>query len=289
MAAEDWNQAVSDYLQAQEGRRAVRTLAEQERQIRAFAHWFAQPLAQALPVHLEGYLAHHSQRVKLMSAWGYISRLKRFFAWAAQTERILWNPAQKLQIPSFERPSRRLLGVAQVEQILEHHPQGSREATILEVFYGTGLRLDEAFRLDLPDVNLSRQQLSIKCSKGGAPRLAPFGPHLESVLTHYLEKARPASSDQALWLNCKGRRLSKGHLGVIVRRTAQQLGLGDISPHHLRHAFATHLLEGGASLRMVQILLGHRTSQATQIYTHLVPTELLKEHRRTHPRARRRA
>lgn len=289
MAAEDWSQAIHDYLTAHKGRRARRTLAEQERHLRAFSHWFGQPLASVLPVHLEEYLASHSQRVKLVTAWGYVLRLKRFFAWAAKTERILWNPAEKMKSPHFERPSRRLLGVAQVQQLLQHHPWGSRDATILEVFYGTGLRLEEVFRLDVSDVDLARQHLSVGCSKGGAPRLAPFGPHLQSVLTHYLENERPPSSDAALWLNYKGKRLSKVHLGTILRRTAQALGLGVVSPHHLRHAYATHLLEGGAPLRMVQVLLGHRTGQATQIYTHLVPAELFKEHRRTHPRARRRA
>ena len=289
-----WAEAEKAYLEEHRGVRRPITLRGISSQLQHFEE-FVHPagIADIRPDHLMDYLAFQAKRVKLETAWGYVLRLAPFFRWAARRELVLWNPAEDLKSPRFSRPQRRVLNQAETLQLLAQPdpatPYGARDAAILEVFYGTGLRLAENRALDISDVDLARRQLVVREGKGGIPRLMPIGNHLAGVLGRYLEHTRPqlvkAKSTPALWLNNQGQRFSG--LVTTVREHAQAAGFTGVSAHTLRHAFATHLLEGGASVRMVQVLLGHRCLQATQIYTHLVPQELLREFRRTHPRARR--
>ena len=287
-----WEQAVAGYVEAKRGRLRPRTLDQLARQVQDFRrHSGLESLAVVREADLVRYVQQRSQTVKLSTAWGYLGRIIPLFRWATRQGHLLWDPGQDLKLPQSPRVDRRVLTCEEVIRLFEQPAKtldGQRDLAILEVFYGSGLRLTECANLDVSDVDLERKQLQVREGKGGAPRLTPIGEHLAAVLRDYLGRLRPLllgdRSSEALWLNNLGQRVS---IGQKVHEYGKKAGL-DISTHSLRHAFATHLLEGGAPLRLVQVLLGHRSLLSTQFYTHLVPQELLREYRRTHPRAQRR-
>jgi integrase/recombinase XerC len=161
---------------------------------------------------------------------------------------------------------------------------GRRDRSILELFYASGLRLSEVAGLDLDDINLSSRMVRVM-GKGGKPRLVPFNQSTASALRAYLKMRDQAPSD-ALFLNHRGTRLSARSIDRIVRRYVLAAGtrLG-ISPHALRHTFATHLLQRGADLRAIQELLGHARLGTTERYTHVNAAQLLLVYKRAHPRA----
>ena len=291
----NWDEIVPLFFEEMRGLRSPLTLKPIAKELKRFQEFSSLAPQEVQPSHLEDYLLYQSQRpgVSLATAWGYVIRLASFFRWAAKREFILWNPAQDLKMPLFTRDSKRSLNVREVESLIAQSKPGSRDVALLEFFYGTGLRLQEVCLLNVEDLDLERRQVEIHQGKGGSPRLAPLGPRLVSVLGQYLKETRPrlanSQTTNALWLNYQGQRLGRNGLAKVVSKNAKLAGLGLVSPHQLRHAYATHLVEGGASLRMVQVLLGHRSLQSTQVYTKILPIELMREFRRTHPRARRRA
>lgn len=219
--------------------------------------------------------------------------VRSFLTWLYQRELILCDlshgwvlrrpPDPARRVPTVDEVSRLLL-VPNVGKLL-----GLRDKTLLEILYGTGIRARECYALNLDSVDLKLSRL-VFSGKGGKVRSVPMGLCLRQCLQRYLEirdNFGPPPEERALLLNSHGRRLALGHLGGIVRATAKTAGLETLSPHALRHAFATHLLEAGADLAYIQALLGHRAMTSTAIYTRVRPLELLREHRRTHPRARR--
>jgi len=286
---------VAGYVEAKQGRLRPRTLDQLARQVQDFRrHSGLESPAVVREADLVRYVQQRSQTVKISTAWGYLGRLIPLFRWATRQGHLLWDPGQDLKLPQSPRVDRRALTCEEVVRLLEQPAKnldGQRDLALLEVFYGSGLRLTECANLDVPDVDLKRKHLQVREGKGGAPRLAPIGEHLAAVLQDYLGRLRPLllgdRSSEALWLNNLGQRLHRISIGQKVHDYGKKAGL-NISTHSLRHAFATHLLEGGAHLRLVQVLLGHRSLLSTQFYTHLVPQELLREYRRTHPRAKRR-
>lgn len=288
----NWEQAEACFIQAMRDQLRPLTLERIQGRLAHFREWSA--LAgpgEVQPAHLRAYLEELSQKTTIETAWSYLLRLKRFFRWATRAELLLWNPMADLKAPRFARRLPRVLTSDQVRAWLESFALDTRERAVLELFYGTGVRLAEAAALDINDLELERGELHLRETKGGNPRVMPMGPALVSVLRHYLAENRPLRlqrPENALWLNEQGGRMSYGTLNSIVRRCARDFHLKHVSCHSLRHAFATHLLEGGAPLRAVQILLGHRSLLATQVYTHILPGELRKTYRRSHPRARRR-
>jgi integrase/recombinase XerC len=163
-------------------------------------------------------------------------------------------------------------------------PLGRRDRAILELFYASGLRLSELVGLDLDDVSLSSKMVRV-LGKGGKERLVPFNGSTASAIRVYLRERGPAGGD-ALFVNYRGGRLTVRSVDRIVRRYALASGtrLG-ISPHALRHSFATHLLQRGADLRVIQELLGHARLSTTERYTHVNAARLLEVYRRSHPRA----
>lgn len=242
--------------------------------------------------HVKDWLETMAASSSVQAAWGNVGCLKMFFRWAARARIVLWDPTADMKMPSFPVQPMSPMSYDQVAHLLSLPQPYSRDAAILEVFYGTGLRLHEVFSLDVPSVDLSQFCLHLAETKGGNPRLVPIGDHLAEVLKVYLAQTRPRKlrnvAEPALWLNLVGGRLACDSLADVVERCLKRAGLVGFTAHSLRHAFATHLMEGGAPLRLVQILLGHRRISTTQTYTHILPQELLREYRRTHPRARRR-
>jgi integrase/recombinase XerD len=170
-----------------------------------------------------------------------------------------------------------------------HTSRGKRSRAILELLYGTGIRVGECERLDLSDVNLGQGVLFIRDGKGKRDRVVPLLGRAADALDTYLRDARPAlmkdPRERALFLTRHGTRLRKKVIQYLVRMNARKAEIPKpLSPHQLRHACATHLLKGGADVRHVQKLLGHASLDSTAIYTHVAPVELAKAIEAAHPR-----
>lgn len=204
------------------------------------------------------------------------------------------NPAQRVARPRVPRNLPHPLTVEEVRGILEAadrpDPPGLRDRAILETLYGAGLRISELVGLDVDDV--SREQGSVRVlGKGSKERIVPLGSFALEAIDAYLVGGRPSlarpASRGALFLNQRGGRLTRQGVAKILKRAAAAAGLrARVTPHTLRHSFATHLLEGGADVRVVQELLGHASLATTQIYTLVTGDRLREEYFTAHPRAR---
>lgn len=169
---------------------------------------------------------------------------------------------------------------------------GQRDHAMWETMYGAGLRRAEMLRLNVDDFVESEPSLWVRQGKGRKDRKQPLGPHLSNCLVHYLAavrpRLRPQPEETAFWIDVQGGgRLSGNSLWQRLRNATDRLGFPQCCPHSLRHAYATHLLQGGAQMHEIRRLLGHSRLETTEIYTKIFPQELLREYRRTHPRARR--
>jgi len=222
-----------------------------------------------------------------------LSALRSFFSFLAREHLIETNPAKMLSPPRSGRHLPEVLGEEEVNAILARcptdNPLGTRNRALLETLYSCGLRVSEACGLDLADLDLENSLVRVR-GKGNKERLVPFGQVAEGLLELYLSTARPVlatkPSQQALFLNARGGRLSRVGCFLVIRKAALLAGIDHrVSPHVLRHSFASHLLNRGADVRFVQELLGHASVATTVIYTHLNAEKLFADYRRYHPRA----
>lgn len=210
------------------------------------------------------------------------------------------DAAQNVSVPKQGKRLPKALSVEQVQALIEgvEHDDavGLRDAALLELLYGTGARVSEVVGLDVDDVVvlLRDQQAGLRLiGKGDKERVVPVGSFAKAALEAYLVRGRPGlvslshRSTPALFINLRGARLSRQGAFAVVRERAARVGLPDISPHALRHSFATHLLDGGADIRVVQELLGHASVTTTQIYTKVTAEHLREVYASAHPRARR--
>jgi integrase/recombinase XerC len=217
-----------------------------------------------------------------------LAALRSFYRYLARMGAVSSPAALDLATPKRDRPLPKFLEKDEAEALLngpnETTPLGMRDRAILETLYGGGLRVGELVDLNLTDLNLARGQLRVM-GKGRRERICLVGRRAVNALQLYLTEGRPKlkspRSGDALFLNCQGGRLTARGVQMIVRK------YGDVSPHALRHSFATHLLEGGADLRAVQELLGHASLSTTQIYTHVTAERLRSVYERCHPRAKK--
>ena len=203
------------------------------------------------------------------------------------------NPAELVASPRRQRHLPRVLRPDELAALLDRIPAGKplelRDRALLEIAYGCGLRAEELVKLDTTSVAFDGEELRVE-GKGGKTRIVPAGEPALQAVTRYLERGRPVlatdAGQAALFLSKSGRRLStsdvRRRLAVWARAAALQ---GGVSPHALRHSFATHLLDGGADLRAIQEQLGHSSISTTQIYTRVESARLLSAYRRSHPRA----
>jgi integrase/recombinase XerC len=228
-----------------------------------------------------------------------VSALRAFGRWLVREGHIDADPAALVGAPKVEQKLPTHLDIKEVVGMIESvdtsQPLGRRDRAILELFYASGLRLSELVALDLQDVNLSGRIARVT-GKGGKERLVPFNNSTVAAIKAYLKDRRsePPSTKASrgkpaadpLFLNYQGTRLSTRGVDRIVRRYAREAAtrLG-VSPHALRHSFATHLLQAGADLRAIQELLGHSRLSTTQRYTHLDATSLLAQYKKAHPKA----
>jgi site-specific recombinase XerD len=203
------------------------------------------------------------------------------------------NPAALLPNPKRDSRLPRVLGRYEVGALLDRIPAGTplelRDRAMFELAYSCGLRCGEIIGLDTGDPDFDAEVLRV-AGKGGKTRLVPIGEPAQRALDRYITSARPSlvngDGTQALFLSRRGRRLSPSDVRRRLTRWVREAAVaGGISPHALRHSFATHLLEGGADLRSIQELLGHASVSTTQVYTRVEPSRLRKEYARAHPRA----
>ena len=220
-----------------------------------------------------------------------LSSLRSFFDYLTRENRIQANPGRLLEGPKVSRILPEVLSQEEMERLLEqpdtHTRLGMRDRALLELMYATGLRVSETRTLKPLDFDDQTGILKIR-GKGSKERLVPVHRTAQDWLETYLERTRPALNpvEDAVFLNRSGTALSRQGLWKMVKRYAQKACIRrTISPHAIRHSFATHLLEGGADLRSVQLLLGHADISATEIYTHVQEGRLREVHSRCHPRS----
>ncbi|MER7544264.1 site-specific tyrosine recombinase XerD [Spirillospora sp. NPDC127506] len=206
------------------------------------------------------------------------------------------DPAHGVKPPTPPRRLPKAISLADVERLLAAAAgdpgtaRGLRDRALLELLYGSGARISEAVGLDVDDLDL-REGFARVAGKGGKARVVPIGDYAREAVDAYLVRARPelagaGRGGPALFLNARGGRLSRQGAWMVLRAAADRAQLSEVSPHTLRHSFATHLLDGGADVRVVQELLGHASVTTTQVYT-LVTVQLLREvYATSHPRAR---
>lgn len=203
------------------------------------------------------------------------------------------DPSRAWHPPVVSQRLPKAVGYDQVMAIIaaaamQDPPLGPRDEALLEVLYGAGARISEACGLDLDDVDLEERTVLLR-GKGGRERRLPLGSHAASAIEAYLVRGRPALASRAtpaLFLNQRGGRLSRQSAWAALTAAADRAQLVGVSPHTLRHSFATHLLQGGADVRVVQELLGHASVTTTQVYTRVTVETLREVYAASHPRAR---
>jgi len=242
---------------------------------------------------LSAFVAHLAAQTKASSQARYLSTLRRFFRWQVARGRLASDPTLKLANPS--RPSRlpKVLSEKQVEALLNAPDTGNelglRDRAMLETLYATGLRVSELVNLKLHEVSLADGVLRA-FGKGSKERLVPLGAEAIDWIQNYLDAARlsllKGQHSDDLFVTARGGAMTRQAFWQLIKRYALQAGIDParLSPHVLRHAFATHLLNHGADLRVVQLLLGHADITTTQIYTHVARERLKTLHAVHHPR-----
>jgi integrase/recombinase XerD len=276
---------------------AKNSLDAYRRDMRLLARWLevkrpGRGLLEVQPDDLSTYFAERHTDTKPSSANRRLSVFKRFYQMALRTNRIAADPC--LQMASAKQPTRfvHTLTETQVEALLAapdaSTPLGLRERTMLELMYASGLRVSELVTLKLVELSMNDGVLRIT-GKGSKTRLVPFGEQARLWIDRYLKGARgvilDGQVDDALFVTARGGPMTRQMFWVIIKKHAARAGIkGPLSPHTLRHAFATHLLNHGADLRVVQLLLGHSDISTTQIYTHVARERLKHLHAQHHPR-----
>jgi integrase/recombinase XerD len=244
--------------------------------------------------HITGYLLDMRDREYASRTIARKSAAVRsFFTFLLNQGYLTADPTAQLDAPKVSRPLPKALSTDEVDRLLAapdpSTPIGLRDKALLELLYATGLRASEAVGLDTDDVDL--QAGTVRCvGKGNKERILPLYQRALTVLRDYATTVRPQlqtrEDTRAFFLNRRGQRLTRQGLWLIIKQYVEKVGIeAEVTPHVLRHSFATHLLRGGADLREVQHLLGHAQITTTQIYTHVSPEHLRQAYDQAHPRA----
>lgn len=274
------------------------TLASYRLDLQAYAYWL-----QGRQVLLEGanrddifaYLTERSRygtQPRTRARW--LSSLRRFYRYMLREKLIVADPTVLVESPKLGKPLPKTISESQVELLLQapdvDTPMGLRDRAMLEVLYATGLRVSELVELTVTQINLTSGMVRV-VGKGGKERVVPLGEEAVHWLRRYLAGARqsclPRSSpvSDALFPTNRGNAMTRQAFWHLIKRYARVAGIrSELSPHTIRHAFATHLLNHGADLRVVQMLLGHADLSTTQIYTQIASQRLKALHARHHPR-----
>jgi len=245
--------------------------------------------------HLSGYYQSMGSNLSVRTKARRLAALKSFFKYLESRELISRNPLACVPLPKLRPPLPKALSPQEVDSLLSSPqpaavPYGQRDKAILELMYATGLRVSELTNLQIQQVHLEAGYLVVR-GKGDKERLVPMGEYATEALSAFLLEGRPLLlkhgkiSTRDVFLNHRGRRLSRQAVWKMIKRYALEAGVRvNLTPHMLRHSFATHLLENGVDLRSLQAMLGHEDISTTQIYTHVARARLKEIHEKHHPR-----
>ena len=264
------------------------------RKIKGYAEEWKEELID--PLTIRSFLAELFKSRKRSTIARKLSALRSFFTFLERLKLVQGNPAAEVSTPRLKKyipvhltvdQTFRLLGIPRTDSVL-----GLRDAAILEVLYSCGLRVSEASSLDVEDVDFGGRIVRVM-GKGNKERLVPIGRQAVEALRRYLEASRALrkkmtgdTKKMPLFINYKGGRLTPRSIARIIKKYALECGLSsEVSPHAMRHTFATHMLDGGADLRAVQELLGHESLSTTQKYTHLTLDKIMEVYDKAHPRS----
>lgn len=290
-------QSFIDYLTVERGL-AANTLDSYGRDLKQYCRYLEEGLKisarDASRTTVVAYLLHLQKQGRTTATIARrLAALKSFYQFLVQERLLADDPTADLESPKQQKKLPRVLTVKEVEVLLSQPrtllPSGRRDKAMLEILYATGIRVSELVSLDVEDVNLNLGY--VRClGKGNKERIVPIGSAAIRAVSSYLERAREEllrdADERALFVNHQGKRLTRQGFWKIIKRYAREAGINKpITPHTLRHSFATHLLENGADLRSVQELLGHADISTTQIYTHVTRGHLKDVYARAHPRA----
>lgn len=272
------------------------TLSSYLRDVRQFGQWLAEkeaPFSDVKQADVQSFLRYLRAKGKSAAS---VSRcaasMKCFYAYLWEQGMVAENPARHLELDRQERKLPQILTGKEVELFLEQpdgkDAKGVRDKAMLELLYATGIRVSELIGLNVSDVNLTAGFL--RCTDGERSRTIPMYKTAVKAIQTYLKSVRPAMvespEEEALFVNVGGSRMSRQGFWKIVKYYQKKAGIEkDITPHTLRHSFAAHLLENGASLQDIQEMLGHADVSTTQIYTKVVQNRLTEAYQKAHPRA----
>jgi len=283
-----------NYLRLERGL-ADNTIQAYSRDLSSFARFLEEQGLSPLTVSRDQIIEYLSSLKRSLSARSIarsISATRMFFRFVASEGHIRENPARLLETPRLSRKLPDVLSTDEVERLLARPdpstPRGIRDRAMLELLYATGLRVSELISLTVLNVNLESGYIRT-LGKGAKERLVPMGGKAIEAVRDYLLEGRPqmvrGANLPTLFLNSRGRPLTRQGFWKIIKQYGRTAGIKkEITPHTIRHSFASHLLEGGADLRAVQIMLGHEDISTTQIYTHVTRDKLRELHEKYHPR-----
>jgi len=245
--------------------------------------------------HIMQYLQSlRNKGISARTASRHISSIRSFHQFLLREKRCDHDPTVHIEMPKIEQKLPKVLSIEEIDRLIATpnvaKPQGVRDRAMLELLYATGMRVSECIELNLDDIHLTMGFVRVY-GKGGKERIIPLGNSSIETCTNYLNKARFQLENvklrtEALFINQRGKRLTRQGCWKLMKGYAEKAGIEkELTPHILRHSFATHLIENGADLRAVQEMLGHADIATTQIYTHISKTRLSEVYKQFHPRA----
>jgi integrase/recombinase XerD len=292
--------AFLDYLIVEKGL-AKNTIISYERDLKSYLHYLksvevlhsANEIQRIHIIHFLNFLKDQDKSSKTLAR--HIASIRAFHQFLLREKEAEGDPSVLIETPKLERALPKVLSLLEVEQLLNAPSSsndhfGLRDKAMLELLYATGIRVSELIGLEIDDVHLTLG--FIRCTgTGNRERIIPIGKTALAAVKQYLENGRPyfnteKQKDDALFLNHQGHRLTRQGFWKILKKLAREAGIDkDLTPHTLRHSFATHLIENGADLRSVQELLGHADISTTQIYTNVSKSRIMDVYSKFHPRA----
>lgn len=298
----EFQYAVEDYIHFIQVERqlSVNTLASYRRDLESYVHFLkeAEGMSDFSVVERTTILRHleqlRAQGKTSRTIARHISSIRSFHQFLLREKRAETDPTVHLEMPTIEQKLPNILSIQEIEALLtapnKSKPQGIRDLAMLELLYGSGMRISELIALDLADIHITMGFVRV-FGKGGKERIIPLGKSALSAINAYLNGARSQLQGKypktdAFFINQRGKRLTRQGCWKLMKEHALKAGIQhELTPHTLRHSFATHLVENGADLRAVQEMLGHADISTTQIYTHISKTRLSEVYKQFHPRA----
>jgi len=298
----EFQYAIEDYIHFIQVERQLsdNTLASYRRDLENYVHFLQEVEGMSDFRHVERQtILRHLEQLRMQGKTSrtvarHISSIRSFHQFLLREKRTETDPTVHLEMPTIEQKLPNILSIEEIEDLLaapnRSKPQGIRDVAMLELLYGSGMRISELIALDLADIHLTMGFVRV-FGKGGKERIIPLGKSALAALQVYLDGARGTLQGKypktdAFFINQRGKRLTRQGCWKLMKEHALKAGIQhELTPHTLRHSFATHLVENGADLRAVQEMLGHADISTTQIYTHISKTRLSEVYKQYHPRA----